>query len=317
MQNLQTTVSDCDFECFATNFQTRQSRCCERLGDGVIARITGAPDIHSDHWMWENPVSHLPELQLLGRREVREAALLEDHSHDDAFEFVFVEKGQASWEVGSERFTTVAGNVFHTRPGERHRGSYSVIEPCRFWWLQLVTPGRHERDKPWLGLSKDEAVHLEMALNLLPRVTAVRDEISQVMHRLSLALLRSDTLSRLEQRHLILQFVFSLLQRERSRERQGEHAMLIRMIMETLEKDLTQRYTVEEMAEWINVSPSYFHRMFRRETGLTPMDYVERMRCRVGMPLVGDHLPTDYTDLFGLGLCDQSALRHIISSNHR
>jgi len=230
--------------------------------------------------MWENPVSHLPELQLLGRREVREAALLEDHSHDDAFEFVFVEKGQASWEVGSERFTTVAGNVFHTRPGERHRGSYSVIEPCRFWWLQLVTPGRHERDKPWLGLSKDEAVHLEMALNLLPRVTAVRDEISQVMHRLSLALLRSDTLSRLEQRHLILQFVFSLLQRERSRERQGEHAMLIRMIMETLEKDLTQRYTVEEMAEWINVSPSYFHRMFRRETGLTPMDYVERMRCR-------------------------------------
>ena len=237
-------------------------------------------DVNSPHWMWESPAPHMPELLLLGRREVREASPLGYHSHEEAYEFVLIEKGKASWEVDGEEHDTGAGDVFYTRPGEVHNARYNVIEPCQFWWLQLRAPFLGQHTLPWLGLSRSETLELARAIEALPRVSAVTPEAPKWMAKLSQALMRSDPLSRLEQRVLVLQFLLALVQGQPRAPGQSQNARLVRTVIQWLEANLSERCTVEELAGLINVSPSHFHRLFRQETGLTPMAYAERLRCR-------------------------------------
>lgn len=248
-------------------------------------------DINSSHWMWERPAAHMPELLLLGRREVREASPLGRHTHDDAYEFVLIEKGKAAWEVDGEDYDTGAGDVFYTRPGEVHNARYNVIEPCRFWWIQLREPDldpdaqrhdanrRHEAHR-WLGLSQAEAAELAAAIESLPRVSAVTPEASKWMAQLSHSLKRTDPLALLEQRLLVLQFLMALVRGRPREAARSANAELVQKVTEAIEANLATRYTVEDLAALINMSPSHFHRIFRLETGLTPMAYAERLRCR-------------------------------------
>lgn len=222
----------------------------------------------------------MPALLLFGRREVREASPLRVHTHEDAFEFVFVERGQASWEVNGSQFATGAGDVFYTRPGEPHSGNYSVIEPCQIWWLQIQAPDSDVKDHSWLGLTRQEALKLSRTFWLLPRVTHLNPDTSRLFSRLSQSLLQGDVLSQLEQRLLVLQFLFALIRGGIQQTRGSQHTAMIERVTEILKKDLARRYCVEELASTINLSPSHFHRIFRQETGLSPIAYAERLRCR-------------------------------------
>jgi hypothetical protein len=52
------------------------------------------------------------------------------HKHPAAFEFSFIEKGKAFWEV--------SGELFETRAGEMHSAGYNILEPCRSGLLSLA-----------------------------------------------------------------------------------------------------------------------------------------------------------------------------------
>lgn len=237
-------------------------------------------DINASRWMWERPAAHLPELLLLGRREVRKASPLGRHTHDDAYEFVLIEKGKAAWEVDGEAYDTGAGDVIYTRPGEVHNARYNVIEPCRFWWIQLRTPDPGDEKRRWLGLSQSEAAALAGAIESLPRVNAITPETCRWMAQLSHSLKRSDPLAPLEQRLWVLQFLMALVQSRPRPAARSANAQRIQRVIDVLKANLALRCTVEELAALINMSPSHFHRIFRHETGLSPMAYAERLRCR-------------------------------------
>src|SRR5690554_5668321 len=96
--------------------------------------------IRNNRWTYEAGVEGLPELRMLGYDDLRSAQSLKEHVHSNAFEFVFIEKGQAEWQIGDRHFKTSIGDVFHTKPGEEHKGSYDVIDPCRFWWMIIEVP---------------------------------------------------------------------------------------------------------------------------------------------------------------------------------
>lgn len=221
-----------------------------------------------------------PEIQELGYDNPRHALTLPEHIHPESFEFVVVEKGHAAWEIGHERFETRAGDVFHTQPGEMHRGGYEVIEPSRFWWIQVVVPHPATRaaDGRWMAWPIGDMRPLVEGLWALARVQHGGPLISAPLRRLRSAVERGDATSPLECRVALLDFLVRMLQ-PNSRRQVPED------VLKGMESIITRMHAaphwhprIPELAQGLGISVSHFHRIFRDHTGLSPMEYMERIR---------------------------------------
>ncbi len=54
----------------------------------------------------------------------------------------------------------------------------------------------------------------------------------------------------------------------------------INQLIGFLNQGFDQKITVDQMADYVNLSPSYFSRVFKRETGMSPMDFLIDLRVR-------------------------------------
>ncbi|MDG0791294.1 cupin domain-containing protein [Cohnella ginsengisoli] len=142
------------------------------------------PKTTSARWVIDIDESHgiqVPELVTLGYDRFSEAIPLSDHRHEQAYEFVYMESGQATWDIGGESITTVAGQMLMTRPDEWHRARIHYIEPCSIWWVIVRDP---EQCRQWLLLRHSEKDKVSRAMRALDRVTVtetrVRDDFRQL-----------------------------------------------------------------------------------------------------------------------------------------
>lgn len=242
----------------------------------------------SPRWTYDatlqEPIPNVPELILFGFDEIRSALPLSYHKHD-GYEFVLVERGKASWELNGQVFETKAGDVFHTCPGELHRGGFNVIEPSRFWWF-IVTPP-HAAD--WFRLPLNESKCFHSALQSLPRVQHIGLQAVQGFRKLgdainSNSLLRSATI-----RQAALGLLLAIMQpNERMISLADDLAEQFNLLLRRIEDNPEWRPGIEELTGYVRVSSSHFFRSFQSYTGLPPMVYIERMRIRKACSLLAE-----------------------------
>lgn len=221
------------------------------------------------------------EILELGYDNPRHALTLPEHVHEDAFEFVVIEKGHAAWELGTEQFHTRTGDVFHTCPGEVHRGGYEVIEPCCFWWIQIAIPVVNPLDKQmesWLALPSEEVAPLIHGLLALPRVHHCGSFIVHPLKRLREAVERNDPLSKVECRAAVLDFLVRLLSPGLQRRFPSDVLAGLLEIISEMDASPEQYPRIPEQASRLGVSVSHFYRIFRDYTGLSPRDYLVHQR---------------------------------------
>ncbi|NGP46374.1 cupin domain-containing protein [Bacillaceae bacterium SIJ1] len=169
----------------------------------------------TDYMRWtfgidEHPqLQGVPELIMLGYDHLTEALQLSDHLHEQCFEFVYMERGQSSWEVDQHSYTSRTGQIFHTRPNEWHRARMNHIEPCTIWWLIMTDPSRFHQ---WLNIKGDEKIALQQALHQLPRIVSVDPSLSETFRKMRHSLEERHPLSEIYIRHSILTILFQLLQ---------------------------------------------------------------------------------------------------------
>ena len=65
-----------------------------------------------------------------------------------------------------------------------------------------------------------------------------------------------------------------------------DYSLLIQKVITRIEADLTIDQTLNTHAEILNVSPSYLSTLFRRETGITLTEFVNRKRAEFGVLLL-------------------------------
>ncbi len=65
-----------------------------------------------------------------------------------------------------------------------------------------------------------------------------------------------------------------------------EYSLLIQKVITRVETDLTADQTLNTHAQILNVSPSYLSTLFRKETGITLTEYVNRKRIEYGVLLL-------------------------------
>jgi AraC-like DNA-binding protein len=225
----------------------------------------------------DNSLEELPELTMCGYHHVRQAASLEEHRHPESYEFVFVERGKASWNIQGEVHTTRAGDVLHTSPGERHMGQSKVIEPCRFWWFILKAP----HDRGWLRLSAAEALTFAERLEPLPRVVAVGMQPIAPLLAMKDAILGRSPLRIVQTRHALLELLLIFLRPQLCVPIPEDLREILGELTGRMDADPEWHPSVDDLAVLAGISPSHFYRVFREYTGETPMAYMQRNRIAI------------------------------------
>ncbi|MBO9606066.1 MAG: helix-turn-helix transcriptional regulator [Paenibacillaceae bacterium] len=226
---------------------------------------------------YDGVLERVPEFVMFGSDEIRQAIPLAEHAHPGCYEFVLVERGKADWELDGAVYETRGGDVFHTRPGERHRGGFDVIEPSKFWWLIVRAP-----EAGWLRLPPEETAAFEQALQALPRVMHTGIAPVKTFAQLRQSLQREDGPFRdTEVRQAIVELLLHFARQETSAPALADDLLQrYDRLTERMQREPDWRPTAAELAKEAGVSESYFYRTFQAHTGLSPMSYLERVRVK-------------------------------------
>ena len=229
----------------------------------------------NQRWFFQKDTS-IPEIVAFGLDDLKSAIPLSEHSHAGCFEFVYMERGRAAWEVGGKSYETMGGDVFTTFPDEVHKGNFDIIEPSRFWWIIVEAGTRHPGG--WLRLPSAEEQTLLQALRTLPRVIKIGAAVSAMFRRLQAALENRTALDFTEGRSILIEFLLMLVRRNAPVS--GEHLTMMRLasLVEQLPARMNNRMTVPQLAREAGIGTTHFYRMFQELTGLTPKAYIEHLR---------------------------------------
>ncbi|WP_152392065.1 helix-turn-helix domain-containing protein [Paenibacillus guangzhouensis] len=226
----------------------------------------------------DSPILSVPEFVMFGSDEIRRAMPLFEHEHPGCYEFVLIERGQASWAIGDAIYETQAGDLFYSRPGEKHRGGFNVIEPCKFWWV-IITAPQHEG---WLRLPSEECRLIEQSLAQLPRVIPIGLHPVDSFKKLQHALTEASLLRSTKVRHALTDLLLMITQPVTGSRSVADDLLLqFDRIIARLGHEPEWRPSVDELAASAGVSASHFYRTFQEYTGEPPMTFIERQRVKM------------------------------------
>ena len=75
----------------------------------------------------------------------------------------------------------------------------------------------------------------------------------------------------------------------------------IQKVLDYIESNLSRKLTLSELAAIGCMSSSYFHRVFKKETGRTPFNFIEEIKINKAYALIISNTPRIYelTEMFG------------------
>ena len=209
-------------------------------------------------------------LEMVGR-DARPGTLpLGDHSHTGT-EICHVASGEVVWMLGRRRMHLVGGMISMVPPGVAHHGEMDVIAPSDLYWVIF----RADRMQPPLPraivdiLTRGEPYAVSGDGPFPERFDAILDECS----------LKRPGWPAAAAAHLaLLATEAARLSPALHREGRGAAPPPVMEAARILAGNLEAPPSIRELARRVGLGPTRFHALFRQAMGLTPRDYVGRLR---------------------------------------
>lgn len=247
---------------------------CPRSSEGFIRRVPETPPSFArvSYTGRRRLLAEVPACGWSRQRAARPGLL--SHRHAGAFELCLVDDGQVQWWVEEGIYTVEAGEVFLTRPGERHGGIGAVVHPCVLYWFQFGVS--RERAVPGLTLAQTRA--LENDLERLPQrqvraPPALREAIKALIEEHG----RRDAHSAVRAR-AALHATLVLLIRESREARPECVSELVGRARRWIEEHVSEHFRVADVAKRVGISSVQLQARFRRELACSVGEYRTRVR---------------------------------------
>jgi len=220
--------------------------------------------------------SVLPEVNQLGWDHFRVASQgeLHEHIHKDAYEFCYLVSGSVDWWVEDSIYEVRPGEVFVTRPGERHGGVDAVMHQCELYWIQVNLDAMSR----FAGISLAREIE-RMSIRPFAGSPVVNDRFKELLNEQKLRTPLSVTAARAALHSLLVTIVRDhAVHRASLDARSAGTSVEVRRALDWLEKHLNSDFAVEELATIAGLRSSRFYERFLQEVGFTPAEYRSRMR---------------------------------------
>jgi AraC-like DNA-binding protein len=203
--------------------------------------------------------------------DVRSGTLpLGEHAHDGT-EICYLRRGEVTWVVGRRRLRLVGGSISVVGPGLAHKGEFDVIAPSDLYWAVLraseITP-RLDRDT-LRGLAARQAWVAPAPRGVDQLFARAVSECAQEQ-----AGWRAATAATLSLLAVECSRAGAARNRSRGNRLPGPVAEAARILVSELEDPPA----VRALAKRVGLGPTRFHQLFKESIGLTPRDYLARVR---------------------------------------
>nr|WP_239541446.1 AraC family transcriptional regulator [Pullulanibacillus pueri] len=207
-----------------------------------------------------------------------------DHKHDFV-EIAFILKGSCIHTYQDSNVRLIPGDVFTITPHQNHAytiDSPMVIYNCMFYpqalgedWLRLQTiSSLHDM------FVAERFSHMQEILHLAPSQINDILVILDRMHKESKQL--NPDFGLIQKSNLTL--LLCTLGRARDWQEQEENTIynrkreLVALALEYMEQHLQGDLSVDEIASHIYLSPGHFRKVFKETMGLSPINYINKLR---------------------------------------
>jgi len=205
---------------------------------------------------------------------------LSPHSHRDAIEICFLERGEQTYRVGGLAYRLRGNDQFFTLPGEIHDTANLPQERGILYWIIL----RLETPKKFLGLAESQASRLKQELRRMPtRHFRGHPDCAQILNEMTALLVRKKrrtplpALAQLRLQALLLQYLTLTIEASR-RGAHGSASPLMQRVLQYIAKHLDEPVHVPRLAEIAQLSESRFKARFKREMGVPPAEFWLRQK---------------------------------------
>ncbi len=209
---------------------------------------------------------------------------LRDHVHEDAMEICFLARGQQTYAVGAQRFRLRGGDVFLAFPDESHSTGGLPEEKSILYWLILDL----QPEDRLLDLPAGEARSLVRTLASLPRrhfpgTADLHEPLDRVFldHAAGASFLPTRTRAHLTE--FLLQVVACAHQPLSERV-----SPCIARALACAQAQLSEDVRLETLAAEAGLSLSHFKRLFKKEVGMPPREYVLREKVAAAQQALQD-----------------------------
>lgn len=213
---------------------------------------------------------------------------VDSHRHDFV-EIVFIMQGSCVHSHRDTDTNLIPGDVFIVEPHEEHAyriSSQTIIYNCLFYpealgddWKSLknlsgiydfmvVEPFyRHEsHQQDILHLPPDELSDIKHILNRMISEQELRQRGSTLVQKANL---------------LMLLAIIGRAWESQFQSKSESYVVKRQMLAEAIkyiEQNLSSSLKIDEIAAMVYLSPDYFRRLFRETTGLSPIEYINKLR---------------------------------------
>ncbi|UNY98783.1 AraC family transcriptional regulator [Zhouia spongiae] len=202
---------------------------------------------------------------------------LEMHIHDNMIEICFLEKGSQYYHIQGNDYRINGGDLLLTFPGEEHGTKSFPEERGRLFWLIMEVPDKNQR---LLNLTKKQTklffdAFFELKKNrVFKGSNRLKYDLNTIYRICEYPL---DGLNKIKITNLLIHFLLSVLEFGNK----SKHKTISKDIMETciyIDKNLNEPLSLEELANFNNLSLSHFKYKFKKEMGYSPSDYILRQK---------------------------------------
>lgn len=207
------------------------------------------------------------------------------HTHPGMIEICYMAKGSQLFFVKEETYRLYGGDIFVSFPDEVHGTGNTPIEKGLLYWMILKRP---EKDKEYLGLHFSEADKLFNRLLQLPaRLFKGDNECDGLLQKITSTFFQDkDDLTRMELNNLLVSFLLHVL-RSGEKKQSRIYSDRITEIIQYIDNNLFNALDLEELAGKCHLSVSRFKHLFKKETGIPPIEYINRKKVKKAQELIG------------------------------
>ena len=221
----------------------------------------GIPGLLTLGWMKKNGVHESPP----------------EHFHRDAYEIVFVLSGKLLLYSDGIQFPLAGGDVFLMPPNVAHGTNTIPYTPCEMIWLQISSLNT----SGLLHLSDAAGQDLQDQLKQIPGHLLHTDskKIRELLLQVKQLLCNNPVkVTPYEAGNRIAALLYQLLHFAENTKQKVSDEM--EAVCQYIEANLTEDISLEELADLAGLSLSWFKHRFSREIGVTPANYILRLKIK-------------------------------------
>lgn len=198
-----------------------------------------------------------------------------ERKQTNRFNFTFVLSGRGTVILNGSTYELTAGSVYHLAPGEYLKIQTSDTDQLRYYSVHFMHhPAEWEGKQLKLG-QQPAPLPFERSFSLLDEYDWMNERMQRLYELWKSQAAGFEWIARLQFLN-IMHWLGQLLDSKQQQEDQTTR--LIMDSMQYIREHYAEQLERDQLARMASLSPSYYSIMFKRYSGYTPMEYMNKVR---------------------------------------